>query len=112
MPGRCCRIGKAKPRELLAKDVRIIGQLTPFVGGEAVEDCAGTFDRGAHQIEQSAGVRESVKLRHIVESGRIGGKQVRLGVVHHLDAVLDRPEQPIRLCKIASDRLLQPARRE
>src|SRR5262245_38467617 len=56
-------------------------------------------------------VLEPVKLRDIVEGGRARRKQVRLRVFDHLNAMLDRPQQPVGLAKLASHGFGKPSGR-
>ena len=51
------------------------------------------------QSEQGGAVGQAVQLRDGVERGGIGGQAVCLPVVDHLQAMLDRAEQPVGLAQ-------------
>ena len=66
---------------------------------------------GCSSSSSSSPLGKSVQLRDIVERGCARGKQMRLRVVDHLHAMLDRPQQPVGLGQLARPSPRPAARR-
>ncbi len=105
-------IGKAHYGELVGQQIGIVRQMRTAVGGQAVEPAADEIDMGAQRLDQRLAALQPVKRRNPVQ--RIGHERqaMRLLVIDHLDAMLDRAQAAIGLSQCVGDIAFHPARRD
>ena len=102
---RAAASGSAKPMpaELVAQDVGIVGQLRrarPARGRRRSRRPARRA--GASRSSSVGAAREPVQPRDIVERRGLGRQQMRLRIVDHLHAVLDRAQQAVGVGELAA----------
>jgi hypothetical protein len=91
------RLAVAEPGrgELRGRLLLIARQAGRRLRGEPVIDGRHAFDMGREQIEQSRAVAEAVEACDRLQRRPGRGQRMSLAVVDHLDAMLDRAQQPI-----------------
>ena len=102
---RAAASGSAKPEaaKLVAQDVGVVGRAPARRSGiEPVEQAARRLDMAdATLFDQIRTAGQAVERGNIVERRLGRGQQVGLGIVDHLHAVLDRPQQAIGIGQAA-----------
>ena len=101
---RAAAAGSAKPSavELRLQDVGVVRQTLRSSGARLSKIAPDRSTCGRRPVEQFFAARQPVQLCDIVERVRARRKQVRLRVLDHLHAMLDRPQQAVGVGEIAA----------
>ena len=103
-------LDKARFGQLRIEPIPLERQRIALFGVERVIAARRRGHRRAKQIEQRAGIGNTVQLRDAIE--RLSGRELmRLAVLDHLDAVFDRAKQRIRVAQRHRLVRIDPARR-